>query len=181
MLVNFTFRKIDLNKDIDSIYEVICDPVEQYNLNTTINANTKESYQKLLSERLITVYEDFTIIEVEEIFSGFVAAYDLNPQGRHIKALIFITRQYRNGALGLSGIKYMKWLFDNYDIDKVYTEVYSYNVQSIKFHNHFGFIEEGRLFEYRYLCGKYWEQIYYSMTREMFFSKFNSVITRFLK
>lgn len=181
MLVNFTFRKIDLARDIDSIYEVICDPTEQYNLNTIINANTKESYQKLLSERLISVYEDFTIIEVNESFSGFVAAYDLNPQGRHIKALIYIAKPYRDGALGLSGIKYMKWLFENFNIDKVYTEVYSYNVRSVKFHNHFGFIEEGRLFEYRYLHGKYWDQIFYSMTREMFFLKFNGVISRFFK
>lgn len=179
MLVKYNLRPIILETDIDSIYSVMSDPTEQYNLSTVVNTNTKERYKKLLSDRLHTTYEDFKIIEVGHKFAGFVASYDFQEHNRHIMALIYIERKYRNGALGLVGIQYMNWLFRHYDIEKVYTEVYSYNQNSIKYHKHFGFVEEGRLKEYRYLCGKYWDVIYYSMSKDAFFNKYKSFINRF--
>lgn len=179
MLLKYTIRPILLDYDLDSIYSVMSDPTEQHNLNTVVNTNTKERYKDLLSERLHSTYEDFKIIEVGDEFSGFVAAYDMQEHNHHVMALIYIAKKYRNGSLGLVGIQYMNWLFRHYDIFKVYTEVYSYNLNSIKYHKHFGFVEEGRLEGYRYFCGKYWDVIYYSMSKDAFFNKYNSIINRF--
>lgn len=179
MLLKYTLRPIILDSDIDFLYSVMSNPSEQYNLNTVINVNTKERYKEVLTERLRYIYNDYKIIEVGKEYAGFIAAYDWQEDNRHIKAMMYIARKYRNGALGLVGIKYMNWLFKYYNIEKVFTEVYSYNQNSIRYHKHFGFIEEGRLAEYRYLCGHFWDVIYYSITKDAFYDKYNSIIKRF--
>ena len=179
MFSHYFIRPLDLDADINKIFNVIMNPNEQFNLRGNINANSIEIYRDQLTNKLGNQYHDFDVIEVDGRFAGFIATYDF--QTVNIKAMIYIESAYRNGKLGLVGIDYLNRIFLKYNIDKVYTEVYAYNEHSIKYHKQFGFQEEGRLIDYRYFAGRYWDLIFYSISRNSFYSKYSSVIDRFLK
>lgn len=179
MLSRYTIRSLNIDKDIDKIFHVINNPNEQLNLIGHINSNTIDIYKKQLAVKLENVYHDFDVIEVDGDFAGFVATYE--SQNINIKAMIYIDSNYRNGKLGLVGIDYMNRIFLKHNVEKVYTEVYAYNKHSIKYHQQFGFQEEGRLIEYRYFAGKYWDLILYGISKDTFYYKYSSIINRFLK
>lgn len=181
MLTGYKLRRIELDKDIEAIYQVFSDYKEQYLLCSVMNANNLENFRNRFERSLNSNYKDFVILECGGSFAGFIASYDYKIIDRHIKAMIYIVPTFRNGPLGLAGIDFMNILFQYYDINKVYTEVYAYNLHSIDYHKRFGFNEECRLKEYKYFDGKFWDVIFYSMNREAFYKKYSAVITRFLK
>ena len=96
--------------------------------------------------------------------------------------MIYIEKEFRkNGMVGLAGIEFLHILFQYYNVHKIYTEVYSYNQASVEYQGHFGLTEECRLINYRYFDGKYWDTIYYSLSRERFYEKYSKIIDRFLR
>jgi len=96
--------------------------------------------------------------------------------------MLYIEKEFRkNGMVGLVTIDFFNAMFQYYNIHKIYTEVYDYNQNSIKYQIHFGFTEECRLKNYRYFDGKYWDTIYYSLSREEFYAKYSKIIDRFFE
>lgn len=176
----YKIRKFDKNKDLHDLFYVYSNYAEQYKLFSVMSINSYESFVYLF-ERQIERFKEFNIIEVEEKFAGFVAAYDYKCVDRHIKAMIYIEPKHRFSFIGMAGVEFANILFQYYSIRKIYTEVYGYNQDSIKYHQNVGFEEECRLKDYKFFDGKYWDVIYFSISRESFYKQNEKILTRFLK
>ncbi len=184
MIKNYNLRRFNENTDMPDIYRVYSSYTEQYNLFSIItNLNSEEDFPRIFKQKLSKNYTDFLIIEdVEKKFAGFIVSYDFKKNDGHIKFMIYIEKEFRQkGIARLSTIEFFNALFQYYNIHKIYSEVYAYNQNSIKYHLHFGLIEECRLKDYRYFDGKYWDTIYYSISREDFYVKYSKIIERFFE
>ena len=177
----YTLRRYDSVRDLSHIYKVFSDYSEQYKLCSVINANSYESFPQLFERKIAANFNDFLIIEFEDQFAGFLASYDYKVIDGHIKAMMYLEKKYRKGTIGLAGIEFANLLFQYYNIHKIYTEVYAYNIESLNYHEHIGFKEECRLKNYKYFDGKNWDVIYYSILRDDFYEQNNRVINHFLK
>lgn len=177
----YKLRRFNPQTDLEYIYRIYSDYHEQYKLFSVMNLNTYESFREKFENKLSTNYKDFLIIDVEGKFAGFLISYDYKHNDGHIKFMTYYEKEYRSGFIGLAAIEFVDILFHYYNVHKVYTEVYSYNEESIKYHKKGGFEEECRLKDYRYYNGQYWDQIYYSCTRDAFYSHNKSIIDRYLR
>lgn len=180
MMEIFKLRKFDPDKDLHNLFRVYSNYSEQYKLFSVMSVNSFESFVYLFN-RQIDKYKEFNVIEVDDLFAGFVAAYDYKTIDGHIKVMIYIEPDYRSSFVGLAGIEFVNILFQYYNIHKVYTEVYGYNTDSIKYNNRIGLKEECRLIDYKYFDGKYWDVIYFSISRADFYKQNEKIINRFLK
>lgn len=176
----YSLRKFNPEKDLQNLFRVYSDYSEQYKLFSVMSLNCYESFINQFNRQLDR-YKEFVIIEVEEVFAGFIAAYDFKNIDGHIKAMIYIEPRFRYSVIGLAGLEFVSILFQYYNIRKVYTEVYSYNEDSIKYHVNAGFVEECRLKEYKFFDGEYWDVIYFSITRSEFYKKNGDIVSRFLQ
>jgi RimJ/RimL family protein N-acetyltransferase len=166
------------------IYRVYSNYTEQYNLfSIATNLNSEEDFHRIFKQKLSKNYNDFLIIEdAENKFAGFIASYDFKKNDGLIKIMIYIEKEFRkNGMVGLASVDFVNALFQYYNIHKIYSETYAYNQNSIKYQLHLGLNEECRLKNYRYFDGKYWDTIYYSISREDFYAKYAKIIERFLE
>ena len=179
--MTYTLRRYVPIRDLSHIYKVFSDYSEQYKLCSVINANSYESFPQIFERKIAANFNDFLIIECKNQFAGFMASYDYKVIDGHIKAMMYLEKIFRKGSIGLAGIEFANLLFQYYNIHKIYTEVYAYNFESIKYHKHIGFKEECRLRNYKYFDGKNWDVIYYSILREDFYNQNNRFINRFIK
>ena len=177
----YKLRRFNPQIDLKSIYRVYSDYNEQYKLFSVININSFDSFVDKFEKKLSSNYKDFLIIEVKEKFAGFLISYDYKSNDGHIKFMAYYEKDFRFGLIGLAGIEFVDILFHYYNIHKIYTEVYAYNVESIKYHQKGGFEEECRLKQYRFFNGQYWDFIYFSISRERFYSYNLPKINRFLR
>lgn len=180
MMKCYELRKLDISRDLPNLYQVYSSYAEQYKLFSTMSINSYDSFVNLFNRQLDR-YTEFNIIETENRFAGFVAAYDFKKNDGHIKVMVYIEPEYRFSHIGLAGIDFVNILFQYYNIRKVYTEVYGYNKDSIEYHFNAGFVEECRLKEYKFFDGKYWDVIYFSILRERFYKHNGMIINRFLQ
>lgn len=177
----YKIRRFDSQIDLSNIYRICSDYYEQYKLFSVMNLNSYDSFAQQFERKLSSNFKDFLIIEVDKKFAGFMVSYDYKSIDGHIKLMLYYEKEFRSGFLSLAGIEFVDILFQYYSIRKIYTEVYSYNLESIRYHEKAGFIEECRLKEYRYFNGKYWDVIYYSIDRNHFYLQNQHLIDRFFK
>ena len=177
----YKLRRYEVGTDIKDIYRVFSNYAEQYKLFSVMNTNSYEEFKRSFENKLFSNYKDFLIIDVDNCFAGFVASYDYKIIDAHIKGMIYIEPEYRSGFVGMAGIEFANILFQYYNIRKIYTEVYAYNQFSIAYHEKIGFTEECRLKEYKYFDGKFWDVIYYQISRDLFYKKNQPFIKRFLE
>ena len=175
----YNLRKYDTQRDMKNLFRVYSDYSEQYKLFSVMSIHNYDSFVELF-RRQADRYTEFNIIEVDNMFAGFVAAYDYKKNDGHIKVMIYIEPTYRFSLIGMAGIEFLNILFQYYNIRKIYTEVYDYNSDSIKYHYNAGFTEECRLNEYKFFGGKYWDVIYFSISRDAFYAINGKIIHRFL-
>lgn len=181
MSAYYTLRRYDAEKDIKDLYRVYSDYSEQYKLFSVMNTNSYDDFKQKFENKLYASYKDFLIIEVENSFAGFVASYDFKVVDGHIKGMIYIEPNFRSGYVCMAGIEFANILFQYYNIRKIYTEVFAYNRYSITYHEKIGFTEECRLKQYKYFDGKFWDVIYFQISRESFYEKNQNFITRFIE
>lgn len=179
MSLSYKLRRYNSQTDLPDIYRVYSDYKEQYKLFSIMSLNSYEIFVSQFERKLSANYKDFLIVEVDGNFAGFIVSYDYKQNDGHIKVMVYFEKKYRSGFVGLAGIEFGDILFQYYNIRKIYTEVYSYNTESIKYHEKIGFKEECRLKEYRYYDGVYWDVIYFCLTREDFYSNNQRFIDRF--
>lgn len=181
MIANYKLRRYNPKTDSVYIYRIFSDYKEQYKLFSVMNLNSHEIFVQQFEQKLATNFKDFLIIEVNQDFAGFMISYDYKSIDGHIKMMLYYEKEYRSGFISLAGIEFIDILFNYYNIHKIYTEVYSYNLASIRYHEKAGLTEECRLKNFRYFNGKYWDVIYFSIDREHFYLKNQHLIDRFIK
>lgn len=173
-----SIRRINPEKDMDILYRIYSDYKEQHKLFDIMNLNSPERFPVLFERRLSNNYCEFFIVENDKgNFLGFVFGYDLSVNDGHVKIVLYIDEKYRSSIYcALIAIKTIDLFFKYYNIRKIYTEVYGYNQESIRANLSFGFVEEARLKEFRFYDNRYWDYIYYSITREEFYKRYGRFV-----
>ena len=68
------------------------------------------------------------------------------------------------------GAKMLRFLevkaFDEFNLHKLWAEIFSNNTPSMKLFRKYGYVEEGRLKEQIFKGGKYWDSVFFSLYRE---------------
>lgn len=83
---------------------------------------------------------------------------------------IGIRSKFRGNGYALEAIKLLfKFFFLELGYQKAEARVYSFNESSIRLHEKFGFVLEGKLRRHHYALGEWHDVFCYGMTREEFF------------
>lgn len=109
---------------------------------------------------------------------GTIYAYNLNRTDGFIFFTIYLLEKYEKSGYGVEAVTmFMLYLFNNLPLHKIYADVYSYNIHSIKILRKSNFIEEGKFVGHRLYQEKRYDLIRFSFFRnqlpklELFFSK----------
>ena len=90
------------------------------------------------------------LIKKEEEYIGTLYSYNLNRTDGHVFVTVYLPPLWRGMGYGAEAmIIFLDHLFREYDLHKIYADVYSYNRKSLRALISGGFIEEGRFREHR--------------------------------
>jgi RimJ/RimL family protein N-acetyltransferase len=101
----------------------------------------------------------FLIIRRNE-YIGTIYSYNLNRTDGHVFVTIYMAESWRNKGYGAEAmIVFFEYLFREYNLYKVYVEIYSYNLESLSALINGGFTEEGRFCGHRLYNGERYDLI----------------------
>lgn len=93
-----------------------------------------------------------------ELPIGTIYAYDYNPIDRNVSITIFLEKKFENLGIGVESIyAFSKYLFETFNLYKVYIEIYEYNKLSINTARRLKLSEEGRLLKHRLFNQQRWD------------------------
>jgi len=97
---------------------------------------------------------------------GMIYSYDLYLVDGHCKVTTFLDSQVKGRGHGFEahGL-FLLYLFDYYNLNKIYADAYEYNSYSLNLMLKAGYVEEGRFPEHRYFQGKSWSMIRLALYR----------------
>lgn len=168
-----SLRKIVNDSEIHNLY-VMMNNRDQYLYSIRLQHNNEMTFSKWLHDRLNTDFHDFNLVYLESVNIpiGFVHNYDFDLKNGHCKTVVYIDKEYRNMGIGAySALVFVNKLFQDYPLRKIYSTVYSYNLQSIENHKRVGFDIEGILKKYRYYKGEFYDMIYLSIKKDVFLKR----------
>lgn len=174
----FAFRKLHYDNDISFLYDLITDPNEQIMFQTNKPINSMRDFQMWFDGNLRNEYHDFYILEDldNKNVVGFVYSYAYKQYDLHCKIAVILFPHYRKMGIGaMATLSFMKQLFKQYPLRKIYVDIYDYNQESLKSNISAGFEIEGVLKEYRYLNGKYHSLNVLSISRECFEKRYRDI------
>lgn len=174
---SISLTKISSRDDIHFLYKSMTSS-DQYLYSTKIRYNSEHSFEQWILNQLNGNFHDFYLVEDKKCGRiGFVHNYDFSLLNGHCKLVVYISPTFREfGVGGIAAIMFMKKLFKDYPLRKLYTTVYDYNNESLQSNLRAGFQEEGVLKHYRYYSGHYYDIHYLSMTREKFESTIGKLV-----
>ena len=173
MNAQISLRKITQDSEIYSLYTMMSDE-DQYLYSVRMQHKNETTFSLWLHDRLNTDFHDFNLVCLESVESpiGFVHNYDFDLKNGHCKTVVYIKKEYRDMGIGaFSALAFVGKLFRDYPLRKIYSTVYSYNLQSIENHKRVGFDVEGIFKDYRYFKGKFYDMMYLSIKREVFLNR----------
>lgn len=173
MTTQISLRAINNSSDLSCLYTLMCGD-DQYLYSVKMHHKSEGLFFQWLNGKLNNEFHDFYLICIDSIDSpiGFVHDYDFDLKNGHCKTVVYISQTYRNTGIGsFAALTFLKKLFQNYPIRKVYSTVYSFNSSSLENHKRAGFMLEGCLNDYKYWNGKYYPMFYLSITRDVFLAK----------
>lgn len=169
--LNFIYlSKLSNDRDLYFLYQAMSSG-DQFLYSTQITHNSEKMFYEWIYQRLDHEFHDFYLVKkVEDNENiGFVHNYDFSLKDGHCKLVVYISSVLRDtGIGGIAAILFMKQLFKEYPLKKLYSTIYDYNSQSLESNIRAGFKEEGVLKKYRYYDGAYHNLHYLTMTREQF-------------
>lgn len=171
----FVLRKLHYNQDIGVLYDLISNPSEQVWFQTNQPINSMQEFQHWFDGNLRNEYHDFYIVEeqAQKKIVGFVYSYAYRVYDLHCKVAVVLCPEYRQCGIGaFMGLTFMNLLFSQYPIRKIYVDIYDFNKESLQSNLEAGFVEEGRLKEYRYFANQYHDLHVLSMERKVFEEKY---------
>lgn len=158
---------------LPKLYEIYSDQEQRLNILPQRQYITMEQFETTFKRHIESKYTEFKIIKDDSHeFIGFVIAYDYMRNDGHMKVTVYIKPECQYGVYGLIAVvKFIDFLFNYYNLNKLFTEVYEFNKASISLHNTFGFVKEATLKEYKYYNGEYNDMLIYSTTRKEFYER----------
>lgn len=155
------------------LYEIYSDQEQRLNILPQRQYITMDQFEQTFKRHIESKYTEFKIIcDDDNKFIGFVIAYDYARNDSHMKVTVYVKPQYQHGAYGLIAVvKFIDYLFNYYNLNKIFTEVYEFNQASVKLHQTFGFVQEACLKEFKWYNGKYYDILIYSIHRKQFYER----------
>lgn len=167
---------VELKRDIKSLYRFMCSD-DQFLFSTNLRFNTEQTFSEWLQKRLQLDFHDFYMVINNDKVIGFVYNYDFSLIDGHCKLVVYVSNQYRKiGLGGIAAIMFIKRLFSDYPLRKVYSTIYEYNTQSLQSNLKAGFIDEGTINNYRYYDNKFYPIHFLSMSREVFYKTLGKLV-----
>jgi len=107
---------------------------------------------------------------------GQVTAYNADLRNDHCYASVCVGGEYLNSGLGIEGFGlFVNYLFYQWNFRKIFLEVAEMNYHNYESGLARGIFQiEGRLREYLFLAGQWWDQLILAVDRESL-EKFNSL------
>lgn len=161
------------NKDLQKYISERPDTKRQWLEDRIELPNSEEQTKKILADYLDTLKTDdkslFVLENLDGDYIGEISVWlALKPNGL-FRYGIFLDDKFRyKGYAKDALVIVLDYYFNELNYHKAGPTVYSYNEASQKFHEKFGFIKEAELKEEVYTRGKYYNMIYYSMTKDQF-------------
>ncbi|HUX80879.1 MAG TPA: GNAT family protein [Candidatus Paceibacterota bacterium] len=91
----------------------------------------------------------FVIVKNQECI-GTIYSYNLNHTDAYVFVTIYLAKPWRGKRYGAEAmVVFSEYLFREYRLYKIYAEVYSYNLESLRSLTNGGFTEEGRFHGHR--------------------------------
>lgn len=130
-----------------------------------------EKFKEMLNRRLAHRWDHGSVFidkKTEKVI-GFAYCYNANEFNNNACVCLYVDRPYIGQTYALqASYMYLNNLFIAFKYRKLYAEVYSYNSRCVRLLRRIGFSEEGCLREHQSWDGKYWDQLIFSITSEMF-------------
>lgn len=155
------------------LYQFMMDPEQQYLFLNHKSCNSLKEFDGWLDGLFRSFYHEFFLIKDDKNdVAGMIYSYKYSPENGHCHVSVYIPPEYQGSGLGaFAGLRFLDYLFRNYSLRRVQTEVYAYNTQSLESQKRCGFEETGRIPEYRYYNGTYHDLILLSVGRDDFYKK----------
>lgn len=172
-------KHVVIPEDTHFLYEMMMSD-DQYLYSTKLQFHTEREFECWLIDRLSFDFHDFFLVEDSDSleYLGYVHNYDFSLIDGHCKLVVCMLPEYRETGIGaVAAVTFMKKLFYQYPLRKIYSTIYDYNEESLRSNLNAGFQEEGVVKDYRYYNGVFHSIHYLSMTRE----KFDSTIGRMVE
>lgn len=111
--------------------------------------------------------------------AGLVVAYNADMANGTIYLGVLIDNEHHRKAWPMEGIMlFVDYLFRNWTFRKVYAETTEFSAAHFSSGAKALFEEEGRLREHQYFQGRYWDYIYYALTRQRWEEKGRKLLDR---
>lgn len=175
--MNIHMRYYVSGEDYGEVYRLFTNP----NVNPLIinkpDHNSMSVFSKWFERNLESVFHDFLIFRTDsDEFIGFAYSYEFNGLDGHCLFSVAVKPEFQSTGVGsIAAIKILNFLFDNYNLRKVYIHIYGNNAHSIECVQAFGFRLEGKLVEYRYYKNQFVDLLIYSISRSDFYDIKNKI------
>lgn len=162
-------------KDLDSVaqsFEDLDTEVERYESEVPFPLSREQDRAGLEALRKREPGDDsfFWMIEnLEGELVGYIHTFDCERRAGVFKYAIALRRPYWGRGYAREAITIVLcYYFRELRYQKLTAMVYSFNERSLRMHEKLGFTFEGRLRRTVYTNGRYYDHIYFGMTREEF-------------
>lgn len=177
-MLDFLMVRYDHRKHLEWLFEQMSSQNEQRMFLKSNIFNSIRDFDGWIQDNLKYFFHEFFIIEsMDNEFIGFIYSYESELKDRHCKMTVYITEKYRNTGIGAYvGLKFMDYLFINYPYRRLYCDVYEYNTQSLNSLLQCGLEEMGRMKEYQFYDGEYYDLVLLTISREVFECRLKKLI-----
>ncbi len=124
-----------------------------------------------IEKNLINTNDDFsfTIYNNDGEKVGYITTFDCDRRNGTFKYGLFVKDDFKGKGYASQAVSIvLRYYFNELRYNKVNVYIYDYNMPSIKFHEKYGFVFEGRLRQMSYSGGKYHDTLYYGMLKSEF-------------
>ena len=170
--------KANLPQDTRFLYEAMT-ASDQYLYSAKLRFSSMERFEHWLYDTLQGRFHDFYIVRNPHTHEamGYVHNYDFSLIDGTCCLVAYMAPEHRNSGIGAyAAISFMKKLFDQYPLWKMYSTIYEYNMESMYSCAAAGFKAEGMLKDYRYHNGEYHNMYILAMDRWDFKEKLERLV-----
>jgi len=154
-------RDLGLLRDWRNLDEIRIRTREYRLLNMT---NQEDWFENISRDRTNEMY----LISIDFIPVGVCGLCHIDWVNRNAEVSIYIGAEYaRRGGTGTAALKMLeRKAFDEFNLHKIYAEIFSNNMPSMELFKKCGYIEEGRLKEQVFKGGQYLDSVFFSLYKE---------------
>lgn len=164
-------RRFDARSDLDFVRQSMTEGISRFLFSYNMGINTFQDFEAWLVKQMRGNFHDFFTVCIDEISNtaGYVYSYDFRPDDLHCRICVYIDPVFHSTGVGAIAVaEFLKIMFTEYPIRKIYFTVFDFNRLSIESILSAGFTEEAVLKEFRYFDGNFHDMHILSVSREEF-------------